>query len=201
MSLQVHNRPVGRAGREAASDRTDSVAARGGSEWLTSFAKAARLGDRLRLLVDFGLTDRDIAKATPGAAARSIRRWRTEGPPATKASERWEPIDDLFTIISLLLADGSYDNEGVVAWLRSRHRALDNRRPLDVLGEGDFSAVIGAAEQTLTPRGVPEEDSFFATHPGHRADTPPSDRPSQRRSARTRSKQTAEDTREHLIET
>lgn len=143
---------------------------RTGLDWLERFGKAVRLRDRLKLLAEFGLTDRDIAKATPDTAERSIRRWRKEGPPATKVSERWDPIDDLFAVINFFLADGSYDDESIVAWLRSRHPALESCRPLDVLGEGNFSAVLAAAEQTLSPGGITEEDSFFSTHPGRQAD-------------------------------
>jgi hypothetical protein len=189
----MHNRSSGRAGRETVFDQNDAVEARSGSEWLALFGAAVRLRDRLRLLIEFGLTDRDIAKATPGAAARSIRRWRTEGPPATKVSERWEPVDDLFAIIGLFLADGSYDNESIVAWLRSRQPALDNRRPLDALGERGFAAVLGAAERTLRPGGIAEEDSFFTAHPGRRVDTTRIEQP-HRRSIRNRSEEKTQPT-------
>jgi hypothetical protein len=148
------------------SERETSVHRSSGS-WLERFAGAVRLGDRLQLLVEFGLDDADIARAIPQATgARSIRRWRTQGPPATKVAARWEPIDDLCALITFFLADGSYDNAAIVAWLRSRQRELGSRRPLDVLATGDFAAVLTSAERTVGQRGVPAEDSVFAMNPG-----------------------------------
>ena len=153
-------------------------------DWLARFGGAVRFGDRLRLLAEFGLSDADIAKATPGAAVRSIRRWRTQGAPVTKASERWEPIDDLCAVISFFLADGSYDEDAIVSWLRSRQRVLENRRPLDVLGEGLFSAVLDGAEQTVGLQGVAERDSVFSTQPGHAVNPTPRPGQSRRRAGR-----------------
>lgn len=59
------------------------------AEWQERFVAARGLGERLRLLVAFGLTDHDIAKAVPDAGARSVRRWRTDGPPTTRRAQRW----------------------------------------------------------------------------------------------------------------
>jgi hypothetical protein len=190
MSLQTKNPAASKTDRLRFRE-AEPIEGRSGTQWLALLGTAVRLRDRLRLLVDFGLTDRDIAKATPGAAPRSIRRWRTEGPPSTKVSERWEPVDDLCSIIGLFLADGSYDRESIVAWLRSRHPVLDSRRPLEVLGDGDFSAVLLAAERTLSLGGVAEDDSIFATHPGRQLD-PMGSEQRRRRSVRTRAEQGAE---------
>ncbi len=117
--------------------------------WRDRLLNAHSLEQRLKLLVAFGLTDYDIAKAIPNAKTRSVRRWRTERPPVTRLAERWGPVDDLCALICYLLSDGTYDEEGIVAWLRSRRPELDRRRPLDVLREGDFDAVMAAAEQAL----------------------------------------------------
>ena len=40
-----------------------------------------------------------------------------------------------------------YDEEGVEIWLHARNRSLGARRPLDVLIEGDFPAVLAAVER------------------------------------------------------
>src|SRR5690242_8055503 len=96
--IQSTTSPLRARGR----DHAESSERRSSREWLELFARAARLHERLELLSEFGLTDQDLAKAT-GIAARSVRRWRTEGPPSTKVAERWEPIDDLCTVISYFL--------------------------------------------------------------------------------------------------
>jgi hypothetical protein len=129
-------------------------------QWQRRFLSAEQLDERLQLLVDFGLTDQDIAKAVPNAQPRSIRRWRTEKPPLTRLAERWEPVDDLCTIIRYLLSDGSYDEQGVVAWLRSRQPELSNERPLDVLRRGDFDAATAAAAQRLVSVRVDDHEQI-----------------------------------------
>jgi hypothetical protein len=130
------------------------------AEWQERFVAARGLGERLRLLVAFGLSDHDIAKAVPDAGARSVRRWRTDGPPTTRAAQRWEPIDDLCATVGYLLANATYDEEGIVSWLRSRNAALDHQRPLDVLGEGRFEDVRAAAERDVELVAVSDEELF-----------------------------------------
>jgi hypothetical protein len=119
------------------------------AEWQERFVAARGLAERLRLLVAFGLSDHDIAKAVPDAGARSVRRWRTDGAPRTRTAQRWEPIDDLCATVGYLLANATYDEEGIVSWLRSRNAGLDHHRPLDVLGEGRFEDVRAAAERDV----------------------------------------------------
>ena len=128
--------------------------------WQRRFLSAEQIDKRLQLLVEFGLTDRDIAQAVPNAQARSIRRWRTERPPATRLAERWEPVDDLCTIVRYMVSDGSYDEQGVVAWLRSRQPELSNERPLDVLQRGDFDSVTAAAAQRLVSVRVEDHEQI-----------------------------------------
>lgn len=163
--------PRGKGSGDAANNETTMTASAGTQEsvplsaeleerlqrldgWRRRFLMAVRLKDRLSLLVAFGLTDYDIAKAVPGVAARSVRRWRTEGPPVSKTVARWEAVDDLCSLIGLLIADGTYDEEGIVAWLRSRQPELGNQRPLNVLGSGDFDAVLATVERGLVPAAV-----------------------------------------------
>ncbi|HKG04345.1 MAG TPA: hypothetical protein VKB03_14305 [Conexibacter sp.] len=152
----------GEQGRAPGKDVTPELKARlmRLAEWQERFVAARGLGERLRLLVSFGLSDHDIAKAVPGAGARSVRRWRTEGPPTTRAAQRWEPIDDLCATVGFLLANATYDEEGIVAWLRSRNAALDHQRPLDVLGGGQFEAVRAAAERDVEQVAASDEELF-----------------------------------------
>lgn len=130
------------------------------AEWQERFVTARGLAERLRLLVAFGLSDHDIAKTVPDAGARSVRRWRTEGAPTTRAAQRWEPIDDLCATVGYMLANATYDEEGIVSWLRSRNAGLDHQRPLDVLGEGRFEDVRAAAERDVELVAVADEELF-----------------------------------------
>jgi hypothetical protein len=150
---------------DAVQRRTDRL-----TQWRKRFLGAHRLDERLRLLVAFGLTDHDIAKVVTDVTPRSIRRWRTEGPPRTRIAERWEPIDDLCAVVGYFLADGTYDEEGIVAWLRSRQEQLGNERPLDVMSDCGFGAVRGAMEHELVS-AVAEEDELvpLPQHPRSRS--------------------------------
>lgn len=121
------------------------------AEWRARLLGAVRLEERLQLLAQLGLSDSEVARSIPEGNARSVRRWRSEGVARGRLAGRWGPVDDLCAIIGFLLSDGTYDEEGVLAWLRSRHPELAQRRPLDALGAGDFSSVFEAAEQTLGP--------------------------------------------------
>jgi hypothetical protein len=124
------------------------------ANWRRRLLGAVRLQERLQLLHELGLTDAEIARAIPDGKARSVRRWRLEGVARARLAARWEPIDDLCAIVGFLLSDGTYDEAGVLAWLRSRHPELDQNRPLDVLGAGNFEAVFETAEKTLAPTEV-----------------------------------------------
>lgn len=129
--------------------------------WRRSFARARRFDERIKLLIAFGLTDHDVATAVPNAKTRSVRRWRTEAAPTKRIAGRWEPVDDLCAIISFFLADGSYDEESIVSWLRSRQLELGGkRRPLEAIREGHFDAVLEAAESALSS-SVADEDELL----------------------------------------
>ena len=134
----------GKRWEAAASERLE--------QWRQRLLAAVRLEQRLALLHELGLTDAEVARAVgPDAKARSIRRWRVTGVAPSRVAERWEPIDNLCAIVGFFLADGTYDEEGIVAWLRSRHESLGYEHPLERLGTGDFAAVLAAAESTLRP--------------------------------------------------
>jgi len=121
------------------------------ADWQARVLRAVRLQERLLLLHELGLTDAEIARAIPDGKARSVRRWRLEGVARERQAGRWEPIDDLGSLIGFLLSDGTYDEEAVVAWLRSRRPELGHVRPLDALGAGRFTDVFHAAEDLLAP--------------------------------------------------
>jgi hypothetical protein len=128
------------------------------SDWRTRLLAAVRAHDLLLLLHDFGFDDGDVAAAVPEVSERTVRRWRTEGPPTSKAAVRWRQLDDLRSIVGFLLAEGSYDEEGIVAWMRSRREGLGWDRPLDALGDQRFSEVLSEAERSVASRPRPEDD-------------------------------------------
>jgi hypothetical protein len=120
---------------------------------------AVRLGQLLEVLREFGFTDADVARVMlPEVSERTVRRWRTEDAPTSNVSRRWSRLDDLRAIVGLLLADGTYDEEGIVAWIRSRQPLLGQQRPLDLLREGRFDEVLLAAEQSLSSMDVEGDD-------------------------------------------
>lgn len=122
--------------------------------WQQRLLAAVRPQDLLEALIDLGLQDRDLVRACSRSSlsTRTLRRWRREGFPESKADERWEALDDLRAIIGFMLAEGTYDDEeGIVSWLRSRQPDLNLQRPLDVLGEGRFDEVLRSAERASGP--------------------------------------------------
>jgi hypothetical protein len=128
------------------------------SDWRTRLLAAVRPHDLLVLLHDFGFDDGDVAAAVPHVSERTVRRWRTAGPPTSKAAERWRQLDDLRSIVGFLLAEGSYDEEGIVAWLRSRREGLGWERPLDALADQRFADVLSEAEDALASLPRPQDD-------------------------------------------
>lgn len=73
-----------------------------------------------------------------GAGERSIQKWaagtaRPEGTKRDRLLELQYVIEELSDV---------YRPEGVDIWLHSRQRALQDRRPLDVLKAGEFQTVL-----------------------------------------------------------
>lgn len=133
------------------NDQTKPAAVHSPATW-RSRLRSGNFSDRLDALAAFGLTDDDVARAVPSAGPRSIRRWRTEGPPRTRAGQRWWPIDDLCSMIAYLLAHATEDAAEIVAWLRSRNPGLGYDRPLDALAAGRYEDLRAAADALLAGR-------------------------------------------------
>lgn len=73
-----------------------------------------------------------------GAGERAVQKWaagaaRPEGAKRDRLLELQYVIEELSDV---------YKPEGVDIWLHSRQRALDDRRPLDVLKAGEFQTVL-----------------------------------------------------------
>ncbi len=92
-------------------------------------SEAVRLGE-------LGLTDRDIARAT-GAAASTARAWLGERSAPT--GERAERLIELVAMVERLerLMRADY----ISIWLRKPVPALDDDKPLDLIGRGDYRRV------------------------------------------------------------
>jgi len=129
--------------------------------WQRRFLASTSTGQLLEVFKEFGIRDEQMLMVLPGVSSRTLRRWRSAGdtePDTAMAASRWEELDNLRSIVCYLLADGSYDEAGITAWLRSRQPELGLRRPLDVLGEGDFEEVLKAAESALASSPATEGD-------------------------------------------
>ena len=80
----------------------------------------------------------DVARAL-GTGARSVNRWATAETSPRRDSE--ERLLELKAIVDLL---GSVMKEDAARlWLRSPNPDLTWRKPLDVVAEGDYRAVVG----------------------------------------------------------
>jgi len=79
----------------------------------------------------------DIARAT-GVADSTARAWLagTRSPSRTRAAER---LVELSAIVERLVR--VMDPDYIAVWLRKPIRALDDRKPLDVIRDGDFREV------------------------------------------------------------
>lgn len=92
----------------------------------------------------------DLASVNP----RSITRWAKHGREirSRAASDR---LNDLFAVTRFLMQDGTYDQNGIVGWARSRNHHLGFDRPLDRLSDpAAFDAVLAAAEVLIRPELV-----------------------------------------------
>lgn len=77
-----------------------------------------------------------------GVDRAQVTRWR-EGrtAPAAEVAARLVGLD---TVVELL--SGYLEPESIPKWLRGINAHLDNRRPLDLLRQGQLSPVIAAIE-------------------------------------------------------
>lgn len=94
------------------------------------------------------LSDSDIARAT-GAAASTVRAWLagTRGPTGRRA----ERLVELSALVERLtrVMDPSY----IAVWLRKPVPALDDDKPLEVIGRGEYrrvARIVSALEESPT---------------------------------------------------
>lgn len=86
----------------------------------------------------------ELAEIT-GVRERQVHNWASgANRPTGSARERLLEVN---YIISLLR--DVYTAEGTEIWLRGRNRALDGRRPIDLLRDGDFETVLQAIDRLV----------------------------------------------------
>lgn len=91
------------------------------------------LGSRAALAEWVGTHRSQITRAARGQELGGEAGWRLAG---------------LAAVVTALLA--FYEPEAVSGWLQGSNPHLDDRRPLDVLAEGDVAAVMAAAQAART---------------------------------------------------
>jgi putative toxin-antitoxin system antitoxin component (TIGR02293 family) len=91
-------------------------------------------------LVDTGIVDFNDVARIAGATPRSVSRWATaKAAPRREAEERLLELRAVIQQLQLTLRD-----EPARLWLRSPSPALDWRKPLDLIAQGEYRRVIGA---------------------------------------------------------
>lgn len=95
----------------------------------------------LLLLMQFGLTNEDIAQGT-GADERTVRRWKNK-PPGKSAAIR---LGEIRNIVVRLKSKQILSDRGIVFWLRHPNRLLEDYSPLSVIGAGGFRSALEAAK-------------------------------------------------------
>jgi hypothetical protein len=99
-------------------------------------------------LRDHGLPLSDISRVTQ-VKVRQVQHWLAGT--SKPQGESLERLVDLNYLVERLA--NVYQPQGIEIWLHARNRALDGRRPIDMLEAGEFEPVIGLVEQLA--QGVP----------------------------------------------
>ncbi len=97
-------------------------------------------------LEDLGLSDGDLARAT-GAARSTARAWLREASAPT--GERAERLIELASMVERL--ERLMQRDYIPVWLRKPIPALDEHKPLDLIGQGEYrqvARVISGLEDT-----------------------------------------------------
>jgi transcriptional regulator with XRE-family HTH domain len=96
-----------------------------------------------------GLSDADVARAT-GAAQSTARAWLN----GTRAptGERAERLIELSALVERL--ERLMEPDYIAIWLRKPVPALDDEKPLDLLGRGDYRRVARLVSELESPTAV-----------------------------------------------
>lgn len=100
----------------------------------------------MRLVDDVvpAITQSELAIAV-GASERTVQNW-TSG----KTRPRGETVDRVLDVIHLVTELREvYTDEGIQIWLRSRNRNLGQRRPIELLAEGQVEEVLEEVQRVV----------------------------------------------------
>lgn len=101
--------------------------------------RAVEASEIVDALKPFGVTQVDVAAVTH-VSDRAVRGWRS----SDIRPDRYDRLAQLRDLV-LLLSD-SLTPRGVGQWLHAKNRLLDGARPVDLLAEGRYDDVRGAAD-------------------------------------------------------
>lgn len=89
-----------------------------------------------------GITQTQLSQAV-GSSLRTVQNW-SKGD-AAPAGARAQRLLDINYLVEEL--QNAYTTEGIQIWLHSRNRNLDGQRPIDLLTQGQFDAVLQEAQR------------------------------------------------------
>src|SRR4051812_10994402 len=102
-------------------------------------ANRVTLGSRLRSAAERTELDRAAVAQLVGANPRTVARWLAEdSQPRTEARRR---LLEVLAVLEQL--SGVLEPQAAHDWLFSPNPALEHRKPVDLLGEGEFRPVLG----------------------------------------------------------
>lgn len=100
-------------------------------------------------LAALGLSDRDLARAT-GAAPSTARAWlREESAPTGERAERVIELAAMAERLERLI-----ERDYIALWLRKPIPALDDEKPLDLIGQGEYRRVAKVISGLEDPGAV-----------------------------------------------
>lgn len=100
-------------------------------------------------LAAIGLSDADLARAT-GAARSTTRAWLGERSAPT--GERAERVIELAAMVERL--ERLMERDQIAVWLRKPIPLLDEDKPLDVIGRGEYRRVASVISGLEDPGAV-----------------------------------------------
>jgi hypothetical protein len=132
-------------------------------EFAATLARTFELAEIVRLLNEMGLRHTDLALAL-GVHPRTIRAWLDQSDPRDGQRQR-DQIQSLKATVLFLLRRGILTPWQLAHWLAEPNEALDFRRPLAIIGEGDISENLNALIRAGAPFLRPEAEEFLSPHP------------------------------------
>lgn len=124
--------------------RADHDETQGGEDPVLAALQPGELRSRQleALISQLGFRVSDLARAG-SVSTQSIRNWRADA----NGVGLPEHLDDIRAIAEFLIDTTDATPAQVGVWFQQRNRALDHRRPLDLLCAGEFDQVLRASTE------------------------------------------------------